>query len=116
MSLAIGSMLSGASTTESKDSKTKKANDNLADSFGEWMKMSPAEHIRAQYLEEHDLTESDLASMDPEKLKAIEDDISKRVQEQLGMANANKSQTDNATQTQAATSNLQDMLFKMAAS
>lgn len=116
MSLAIGSMLSGASAAESKDSKTKKANDSLADSFGEWMKMTPAEHIRAQYLEEQGLTEDDLASMGPEKLKAIEDEISKRIQEQLGMATANKSQTDNATQIQAAASNLQDMLFKMSAS
>lgn len=116
MSVAIGSYMPGASATESKDSKTKAANDSLADSFSEWMKMSPAEHIRAQYLEENDLTEDDLAAMSPEQLKAIEDEISKRIQEQLGMATANNPNANAEAQTQASASNLQNMLFKMAAS
>jgi hypothetical protein len=45
--------------------------------------MTPAERIRAQYLEAHGLTESSLSQLDPEIQKAIEDDIKQTIKQQL---------------------------------
>jgi TPP-dependent pyruvate/acetoin dehydrogenase alpha subunit len=114
MTFAIGSSLTDIIGAQSKDSKTKAANESLADSFGEWMKMSPAERIRAQYLSEQGLSEDDLAAMEPEERKAIEDDIATHVKQQLGMT------TDKADETEAALPqaaiNLHTMLANLAIS
>jgi TPP-dependent pyruvate/acetoin dehydrogenase alpha subunit len=114
MTFAIGSSLTDITGAQSRDSKTKAANESLADSFGEWMKMSPAERIRAQYLSEQGLSEDDLAAMEPEERKAIEDDIATRVKQQLGMTTEKSDQPETAPP-QAAT-NLNTMLANLALS
>lgn len=65
-----------------KDS-SQSANDKLLADFAKWSKMSPAERIRAQYLEAHGLSESSLAQLDPDVQKAIEDDIKQTIKQQL---------------------------------
>lgn len=71
-----------ADGVSAKDS-AQSANDKLLADFAKWSKMSPAERIRAQYLEAHGLTETTLAQLDPNVQKAIEDDIKQTVKQQL---------------------------------
>lgn len=52
--------------------------------FLKWAKMSPAERIRAQYLEAHGLSEEAMKSMSPKERQKIEDEIAELIKEKLG--------------------------------
>jgi len=51
-----------------------------SEAFHEWMNMTPGEKLRASILKELGITEEDLAAIDPEARKTIEDSIAEKVQ------------------------------------
>ncbi|MBR0554230.1 hypothetical protein J5J10_00900 [Ciceribacter sp. L1K23] len=53
------------------------------DQFAEWVNMSLAEKLRAQYLVANGLTEESLEAMPPEERKAIEDAITEYIEEEM---------------------------------
>ncbi|MDL2404355.1 hypothetical protein PY650_01520 [Rhizobium calliandrae] len=54
------------------------------DEFAKWAHMTPAEKIRAQYLEKYNLTEDSLKNLPPAEQKAINDQITAEIKQQLG--------------------------------
>ncbi|HAX91945.1 MAG TPA: hypothetical protein DCY07_07040 [Rhodospirillaceae bacterium] len=61
---------------ESQQSKTE---------FLKFAKMSPAERLRAAFLEEHGLTEESLAQLPKEERMKIEEEIKKLIKTKLGL-------------------------------
>ncbi|AUW41465.1 hypothetical protein [Rhizobium leguminosarum] len=59
------------------------AHDSLVDEFSKWGNMTPAEYIRARYLEQHDLTEADLAAMPADQRAAIEKEIAEQIKREM---------------------------------
>ncbi|UWM76690.1 hypothetical protein N1937_05470 [Rhizobium sp. WSM4643] len=59
------------------------AHDALVDEFSKWGNMTPAEYIRARYLEQHDLTEADLAAMPADQRAAIEKEIADQIKREM---------------------------------
>ncbi|MGR9448590.1 hypothetical protein [Rhizobium leguminosarum] len=59
------------------------AHDALVDEFSKWGNMTPAEYIRARYLEQHDLTEADLAAMPADQRAAIEKEIAEQIKREM---------------------------------
>lgn len=57
--------------------------DSLRDQLSEWVDMSLAEKLRAQYLEAHGLTEGALEALPPEEREAIEDAIADYIKEEM---------------------------------
>jgi len=75
-------------TTQKKstgNTKTSASNTGktAAQELEEYLRKSPAEHMRDAILQEMGLTEEDLAAMPPEKRKAIEDTIAAKIKEKL---------------------------------
>ncbi len=62
------------------------ASSDVLDEFSKWAGMTPAERMRAQYLEARGLTESDLQAMAPDKRAALEAEIRDAVKQELGMS------------------------------
>ena len=81
--------------------KQTQARDDLFDDLHKWATMSIAEKIRAQYLQNKGLSESDLAAMPPEERQAIEDEIRKAVMQALGADDQAQGGTDEAAKSQA---------------
>lgn len=81
--------------------KQTQARDDLFDDLHKWANMSVAEKIRAQYLQNKGLTESDLAAMPPEERQAIEDEIRKAVTQALGAGDQAQGGADEAAKSQA---------------
>lgn len=83
---------SGASSDpsgETDSSDTDSASDSLSSDallaeFSKWANMSPAEKIRAQYLDEHQLTEDQLKQLPSDQQKAINDAITQEIKQKLG--------------------------------
>ncbi|TAX33713.1 hypothetical protein [Rhizobium leguminosarum] len=74
------------------------AHDSLVDEFSKWGNMTPAEYIRARYLEQHDLTEDDLAAMPAEQRAAIEKEIADQIKlEMAGIEDDGTKTTDDIT-------------------
>lgn len=69
-------------------------NKAVADEFMEWSEMSPAEKIRAQILEKKELTEEELAAMDPNERAAIEAEIKAAIERQLGIEDGGTASTE----------------------
>ncbi|MGO7531196.1 hypothetical protein [Rhizobium leguminosarum] len=59
------------------------AYDSLVDEFSKWGNMTPAEYIRARYLEQHDLTGADLAAMPADQRAAIEKEIAEQIKREM---------------------------------
>ncbi|WP_245456131.1 hypothetical protein [Rhizobium leguminosarum] len=59
------------------------APDALVDEFSKWGNMTPAEYIRARYLEQHDLTEADLAAMPADQRAAIEKEVADQIKREM---------------------------------
>ncbi|MGO4136626.1 hypothetical protein ACEQ6A_18985 [Rhizobium brockwellii] len=59
------------------------AHDFLVDEFSKWGNMTPAEYIRARYLEQHDLTEDDLAAMPADQRAVIEKEIAEQIKREM---------------------------------
>jgi len=68
---------------ESKKAPTQKSGRTAAEELAEYLRKSPAEHMRDAILKEMGLTEDDLAAMPPEKRKVIEDTIAAKIKEKL---------------------------------
>jgi hypothetical protein len=103
LSAALWDMDSGETVRTTVSGKqVEDRNGALAAEFGDLANMSVAERIRAQYLEEKNLTEADLAAMPENERKAIEKEIRARINRALGIddtdgiANAYKSAPDPA--------------------
>ncbi|MBY3216250.1 hypothetical protein HFO21_18125 [Rhizobium laguerreae] len=56
---------------------------SLVDEFSKWGNMTPAEYIRARYLEQHDLSEADLAAMPADQRAAIEKEIADQIKREM---------------------------------
>lgn len=63
--------------------KTEELNKTAEEEFLDYARMSVAERIRAQYLEEQGLTEEQVAEMEVEKRKAIEEEIRQKIEEAI---------------------------------
>ena len=66
-----------------EEAAAKAAHDSLVDEFSKWGNMTPAEYIRARYLEQHDLTEADLAAMPADQRAAIEKEIAEQIKREM---------------------------------
>lgn len=71
------------SGANAKAAAASKAGKTAAQELEEYLKKTPAEHMRDAILKELGLTEEDLAAMPPEKRKAIEDTIAAKIKEKL---------------------------------
>lgn len=65
--------------------------------FSRMSQMTLAERIRAKILDEHDLSESDLANLSEEQRKAIEDEIALAVKQAYGIVDEAGAGTDQRT-------------------
>ena len=78
-----GSAAAGSSSTSS----TKQSNQDILDEFAKWAKMTPAQKIRAQYLQAHGLTEESFNALSTDDQKAINDQIAAEIKQKLGAGN-----------------------------
>lgn len=69
------------------------AHDALVDEFSKWGNMTPAEYIRARYLEQHDLTEADLAAMPADQRAAIEKEIADQIKREMAGIEDDRTET-----------------------
>lgn len=84
LSSALWLSIAGKSSEEASALSGSK-NKGVADEFMEWSKMSPAEKIRAQILEEKGLSDEGVAAMDPDERAALEAEIKDAIKKQLGI-------------------------------
>ncbi|MBB4568324.1 hypothetical protein [Rhizobium leucaenae] len=87
-----------APSINGSDSSSNSVSQDIVDEFTKLAHMTPAEKIRAQYLEQHNLMEESFRKLPADQQKAINDEIAKQVKQQLGIDNqADKSdETDSA--------------------
>ena len=93
---ARGNSTQDAQASQAQTTKT------AAQELEEYLKKTPAQHMRDAILKELGLTEADLAAMPPEKRQAIEDTIAAKIKEKLLDHNElakNPTQAPLATQT-----------------
>jgi hypothetical protein len=72
-------------------SETTSADTGIVEEFMELAKMTPAERLRRQMLEEMGLTEDSLKALPPEERKAIEAEIREAIEQQFGVGPAGES-------------------------
>jgi hypothetical protein len=70
-------------STEDTQTTASYTGKTAAQELEEYLKKSPAEHMRDAILKEMGLTEDDLAAMPPEQRKAIEDTIAAKIKDKL---------------------------------
>lgn len=71
--------------TDTDDSTTADtSSDDILSEFAKWANMSPADKIRAQYLEQQNLTEEQFQQLPSDQQKAINDQIADQIKQQLG--------------------------------
>lgn len=75
----------GDATTVDAGSGDASSSEDILEEFKKWASMTPAEKIRASFLQRHHLTEEQLAQMPPEERQKIEDEISREIKQQLGI-------------------------------
>lgn len=85
-------------SSSSSTSSTKQSSQDILDEFAKWANMTPAEKIRAQYLDAHGLTEDSFKQLSADDQKAINDQIADQIKQQLG---ANKGDDDKETDSTA---------------
>lgn len=74
--------------------------------FLRWANMTPAERIRAQYLEQEGMSEDSLAALPEEERERIEMEIQQRIQDALGGTADRAGTSQRANQAYQATSGL----------
>ncbi|AYG58497.1 hypothetical protein [Rhizobium jaguaris] len=74
-----------APSINGSDSSSDSSSQDIQDEFAKLANMTPAEKIRAQYLEQHHLTEESFSKLPADEQKAINDEIAKQVKQQLGI-------------------------------
>jgi TPP-dependent pyruvate/acetoin dehydrogenase alpha subunit len=77
------SLMANMQLSVSKGQLTESLKPSAKEEFLEYARMSPAERLRAQILEEMKLSEDGIASMEPEARAAVEDEIKRRMMEAL---------------------------------
>jgi hypothetical protein len=81
LKLALSNVASAGDDAQSSDGAVSgKTEKTASEQFHDWMNMTPGEKLRASILKELGITEEDLANMDPEARKSIEDGIAEKVQ------------------------------------
>ena len=78
---------------QAKLDKADGESDNLLAEFMELSKMTPAERLRKEMLEEMGLTDESLAALPPEERDAIEEEIRRAIKQQLGVDETNQAGT-----------------------
>ena len=78
LKLALASSDNASGDLSESDSAT--VGKTASEEFHEWMNMTPGEKLRASILKELGISEDDLAAMDPEARKNIEDGIAEKIQ------------------------------------
>ena len=68
---------------ESKKAPAQKSGNTAAEELAEYLRKTPAQHMRDAILKELGLTEEDLDAMPPEKRKAVEETIAAKIKEKL---------------------------------
>ena len=68
---------------ENKKAPAQKSGRTAAEELAEYLRKTPAQHMRDAILKELGLTEEDLDAMPPEKRKAVEETIAARIKEKL---------------------------------
>src|ERR1700712_618823 len=63
------------------DAAADSSSDDLLAEFAKLASMTPAEKIRAQYLQDHNLTEDQFAQLSPDKQKEINDQIAAAIKQ-----------------------------------
>jgi hypothetical protein len=76
--------------------------DDLLAEFARLASMTPAEKIRAQYLQNHNLTEDQFAQLSGDAQKAINDQIAAQIKQKLGVGGLNGGDDSGASDTDAA--------------
>ena len=66
-----------------KAEKTAAEHQALATELGDYLKKSPAQHLRDSVMKELGISEEDLKAMPPEKRQAMEKEIARRMRERL---------------------------------
>jgi hypothetical protein len=89
---------SAAPSINGSDSSSDSSSQDILDEFAKLANMTPAEKIRAQYLEQHNLTEDSFSKLPADQQKAINDEIANQIKQQLG----NDNQTDDSDETDSA--------------
>lgn len=90
---------SGSSASGSTTSSSDKSDQDILDEFAKWANMTPAQKIRAQYLEAHGLTEDSFKALSADDQKAINDQIADEIKQKLGAGNGDSDgdqETDSA--------------------
>lgn len=87
-----------APSINGSDSSSDTSSLDILDEFAKLANMTPAEKIRAQYLEQHNLTEEQFSQLPADQQKAINDEIADQIKQQLG----NNNQADNSDETNSA--------------
>ncbi|MBB3288044.1 MULTISPECIES: hypothetical protein [unclassified Rhizobium] len=72
----------------SSASSSRQSDQDILDEFAKWANMTPAQKIRAQYLEAHGLTEDSFKALSADEQKAINDQIASEIKQKLGVGNA----------------------------
>ncbi len=72
-------------------SETTSGDTGIVEEFMELAKMTPAERLRKQMLEEMGLTEDSLKTLPPEERKAIEAEIREAIEQQFGVGASGES-------------------------
>ncbi|WP_112607554.1 hypothetical protein ACK83U_03425 [Rhizobium sp. WW22] len=76
-----------AADGSSSASSSGQSDQDILDEFAKWANMTPAQKIRAQYLEAHGLTEDSFKSLPADEQKAINDQIADEIKQKLGAGN-----------------------------
>jgi hypothetical protein len=87
-----------ADQIDGSDSSSDSSSQDILDEFAKLANMTPAEKIRAQYLEQHNLTEDSFSKLPADQQKAINDEIANQIKQQLG----NDNQADDGDETDSA--------------
>lgn len=89
---AIGTAKRHASlpTSTLAPSSDSKGVNSVYQEFDKYMKMTPAQHLRAHLLQELGLTEDDVKNMTPEQQQALEKQMQELMKKELQKTNATK--------------------------
>ena len=68
---------------ENRKTAAQKSGRTAADELAEYLRKTPAQHMRDAILKELGLTEEDLDAMPPEKRKAVEETIAAKIKDKL---------------------------------
>lgn len=64
------------------------SSDDILSEFAKWANMTPADKIRAQYLDQQNLTEDQFSQLPTDQQNAINDQIADQIKQQLGGSEA----------------------------